>query len=71
MKLRAKNGPVSIKDMNEYVSSLLADAIKGDEVKVLTQWQDDSINVIERLSAERIEVFRKENPPLVFVENIL
>ena len=68
LKLRAKTGPVSIKEMNEYVSNLLADAIKGDEVKVLTQGQDDSINVIELLSAERIEELRKKNPPLVFVE---
>lgn len=70
LKLRAKTGLVSIKDMNEYVSGLLADAIKGDEVKVLTQGQDDSINVIELLSAEKIEELRKKNPPLVFVEII-
>ena len=68
LKLRAKTGPVSIKEMNDYVSELLADAIKGDEVKVLTQGQDDSINVIELLSAERIEELRQKNPPLVFVE---
>ena len=68
LKLRAKTGPVSIKEMNDYVSELLADAIKGDEVKVLTQGKDDSINVIELLSAERIEELRQKNPPLVFVE---
>lgn len=70
LKLRAKVSSVSIKDMNEYVSNLLADAIKGDEVKVLTKGPDDSINVIDLLSAEKIEELRKSNPPLVFVEII-
>lgn len=68
LKLRAKGGTVSTEEMNEYVSNLLVDAIKGDEVKVLTQGKDDSINVIELLSPEKIEELRKKNPPLVFVE---
>ena len=68
LKLRVSPGPISIKEMNEYVSNLLADAIKGDEVKVLTKGQDETINVIELLSAERIEELRKKNPPLIFVE---
>lgn len=68
LKLRSKTGSVSIKDMNIFVSNLLADAIKGDEVKVLTQGMDDSINIIELLSPEKIEELRKKNPPLVFVE---
>lgn len=58
---------VSTKEMNEYVSNLLADAIKGDEIKVLTK-SNDSINVIDLLSTEKIEELRKKNPPLVFVE---
>ncbi len=71
LKLRVNPGPeVTVKEMNEYVSNLLADAIKGDEVKVLTKGKDESINVIELLSAERIEELRKRNPPLVFVEII-
>ena len=68
LKLKAKTGTVSIKEMNEYVSNLLADAIKGDEVKVLTQTKDDSINVIELLSEKNIEELRKKNPPNVFVQ---
>ena len=68
LKLRAKGGTVSTEEMSEYVSNLLADAIKGDEVKVLTQGKDDSINVIELLSPEKIEELRKKNPPLIFVE---
>ena len=67
MKLRSRVGTVSIGEMNEYVKNLLADALKGDEVKVLTQ-HDDSINVIELLSKEKIEELRQKNPPLVFVE---
>ena len=70
LKLRARTGTVSIVEMNEYVKNLLADAIKGDEVKVLTRQQDDSINVIELLSKEKIEELRKKNPPLVFVQII-
>lgn len=56
--------------MNEYVSNLLADAIKGDEVKALTKGPDDSINFIDLLSAEKIEELRKRNSPVVFVEII-
>ena len=67
LKLRTKVGTVSTKEMNEYVSNLLADAIKGDEVKVLTKG-NDSINVIDLLSSEKIEELRRKNPPLVFVE---
>jgi len=69
IKLRSRTGSVSIGEMNEYVKNLLADAIKGDEVKILTQ-HDDSINVIELLSKEKIEELRQKNPPLVFVEII-
>ncbi len=69
IKLRSRIGTVSIAEMNEYVKNLLADAIKGDEVKVLTQ-HDESINVVELLSKEKIEELRKKNPPLVFVQII-
>ena len=67
LKLRTNPAPVSISEMNKYVASLLADAVQGDEVKVLTK-QDDSVNVIEILSEEKIEKLRKSNPPLVFVQ---
>ena len=69
IKLRSRTGVVSIGEMNEYVKNLLADAIKGDEVKILTQ-HDESINVIELLSKEKIEELRQKNPPLVFVQII-
>ena len=68
LKLQNKHGPVSTTDMNKYVSDLLADAIKGDEVKVLSKKDDDEENVIDLLSIEKIQELRKKNPPHVFVE---
>jgi type I restriction enzyme, R subunit len=68
LKLKTKAVMVSIKEMNQFVSNLLADAIQGDEVKVLTKGKDDSINVIELLSEEKIKELKEKNPPLVFVE---
>ncbi|QJR44160.1 type I restriction endonuclease subunit R [Mycoplasma miroungirhinis] len=70
LKLRMSYSYISIKDMNLYVSKLLADAIKGDEVKVLTENKNESINVIELLSAKKIAELRQKNPPLVFMEII-
>lgn len=68
LKLRTKTGVVSTGEMNKYVASLLADAIKGDEVKVLTKNDDSKENVIDLLSIEKIEELRKKNPPHVFVQ---
>lgn len=68
LKLRTKTSVVSAGEMNKYVASLLADAIKGDEVKVLTKKDDSEENVIDLLSVEKIEELRKKNPPHVFVE---
>lgn len=68
LKLRTKHGSVSTADMNKYVSSLLVDAIKGDEVKVLSKNDETDENVINLLSLEKIEELRKKNPPHVFVE---
>lgn len=68
LKLENKVGVVSTKDMNAYVSELLADAIQGDEVKVLTCNKDDDINIIDILNLKKIEELRKNNPPHIFVE---
>lgn len=68
LKLRNKIGVVSTKEMNNYVANLLADAIKGDEVKVLTKDSDSNENVINLLSLEKIEELRRMNPPNVFIE---
>ena len=67
LKMRTNPVIVPISEMNKYVASLLADAVQGDEVKVLTQG-DDSVNVIELLSPDKIEKLRESNPPLVFVQ---
>lgn len=68
LKLRNRALPVSTSEMNEFVSSLLADAVKGDEVKVLTKDKDKEINVIELLSKKKLEEIRRSNPPHIFVE---
>ena len=67
LKLRMGAAPVSIQEMNEHVKELLADAIQGDEVKLLGK-NDESINVIELLTKEKMDALRKSNPPHVFIE---
>lgn len=67
LKMRTNPVIVPVGEMNKYVAALLADAVQGDEVKVLTQ-EDESVNVTELLSPEKIEKLRKSNPPLVFVQ---
>ena len=55
--------------MNQFASSLLVDTIKGNEVKVLSKDNDNSIdNVIDLLSKEKIEEIKIKNPPHVFIE---
>lgn len=74
-KLEIGVGPVSIGDINEEVARLVADAIKGDEVKVLTQiGTKEDVSVIDLLRPEKIEALKKTNPPHVFlkiIENLL
>lgn len=75
LKLEVGNGPISIGDINEEVAKLVADAIKGDEVKVLTQLgTNDSASLVDLLRPEKIEELKKSNPPHVFIkiiENLL
>lgn len=66
LKLRSNPVIVSVTDMNKYVAGLLADAIQGDEVKVLTQ-HDDSVNVIELLSEKKLKSCARA-PPNDFVQ---
>lgn len=68
LKLKSSSQSVSIKDMNSYVQNLLTDAIKGDEVKVLTKSNGAGVDVINLLSDENIKKLRAQNPPLIFVE---
>ena len=67
LKLRMGAAPVSIQEMNAHVKELLADAIQGDEVKLLGK-NDESINVIELLTKEKMDALRKSNPPHIFIE---
>ena len=57
------------------MARLVADAIKGDEVKVLTQiGTKEDVSVIDLLRPEKIEALKKTNPPHVFlkiIENLL
>ncbi len=47
--------------MNQFASSLLVDTIKGNEVKVLSKDNDNSIdNVIDLLSKEKIEEIKSK-----------
>lgn len=71
MKLDYSNNPVSLTKVNEKVAELLAEAIKGDEVKVLTKiGEDDGVTIWDLLKKEKIEELRKSNPPHVFIKLI-
>lgn len=75
LKLEIGIGPIGIGDINEQVEKLVADAIKGDEVKILTQvGTTDQATLIDLLRPEKIEELKKSNPPHVFlkiIENLL
>lgn len=71
MKLDYSKNPVSLIKVNEKVAELLAEAIKGDEVKVLTKiGEDDGVTIWDLLKKEKIEELRKSNPPHVFIKLI-
>lgn len=71
MKLDYSKNPVSLTKVNEKVAELLAEAIKGDEVKVLTKiGEDDGVTIWNLLKKEKIEELRKSNPPHVFIKLI-
>lgn len=56
--------------MNKRVEELLAEAIKGDEVKVLSTISEDKekIKIWDILQEDKIEALRKSNPPHVFIK---
>ena len=71
MKLDYSKNPVSLTKVNEKVAEILAEAIKGDEVKVLTKiGEDDGVTIWDLLKKEKIEELRKSNPPHVFIKLI-
>lgn len=70
-KLDLGRGPIDIGNINEEVAELIADAIKGDEVKVLSKiGADDESSLIDLLRPEKIEELRKNNPPHIFLKII-
>lgn len=70
-KIEYSKNPISLTNINEKVSELLVDAIKGDEVKVLTQINgDDGSNVWDLLREDKIQELRESNPPHVFIKII-
>nr|MCR5422394.1 HsdR family type I site-specific deoxyribonuclease [Bacilli bacterium] len=75
LKLDAGSGPISIGDINEEVARLVSDAIKGDEVKVLSKiGTKGETSLVDLLRPEKIEELKKTNPPHVFlkiIENLL
>ncbi|MBO7043659.1 DUF3387 domain-containing protein [bacterium] len=62
---------VSTNDMNEVVSNLLNDAIKSDEVKLLTKKDSNNKDdIFELLSRERIKELRNNNKDHIFIQII-
>ena len=56
--------------INEHVTRLIAEAIKGDEVEILTKVEDPQENrdIWDLLSEEKVEKLRQANPPHVFIK---
>lgn len=70
-KLDLGRGPINIGNINEEVAELIADAIKGDEVKVLSKiGTTDESSLIDLLRPEKIEELKKNNPPHIFLKII-
>lgn len=68
-KIEYSKNPVSLIKINEKVSELLADAIVGDEVKVLTKVNEsDGTSIWDLLRKDKVEELRKSNPPHVFIK---
>ena len=68
-KIEYSRNPVSLTKINERVSELLAEAIVGDEVKVLTKVnENDGSSVWDLLREDKVKELRESNPPHVFVK---
>lgn len=61
---------ISLVEINKHVEELLADAIKGDEVEILTKVEDTEQNrdIWDLLSEEKVEKLRQSQPPHVFIK---
>lgn len=68
-KIEYSKNPVSLTKINERVSELLAEAIVGDEVKVLTKIdENDGNSVWDLLREDKVKELRESNPPHVFIK---
>lgn len=68
-KIEYSRNPISLTKINERVSELLAEAIVGDEVKVLTKVnENDGSSVWDLLREDKVKELRESNPPHVFVK---
>ncbi len=70
MKLDYEGYKFNTEEINKHVEELISEAIKGDEIKVLTQVSEEKekIKVWELLSEDSIEELRKTNPPHIFIK---
>lgn len=68
-KIEYSKNPISLTKINERVSELLAEAICGDEIKVLTKVNaEDDSSVWDLLREDKIQELRNSNPPHVFIK---
>jgi len=70
MKLEYEGYEFNTEEMNKHVEELISEAIKGDEVKVLSTTSEDKekVKIWELLSEDKIEELRKTNPPHIFIK---
>ena len=70
MKLDYEGYQFNTEEINKHVEELISEAIKGDEVKVLSQVSDDKekVKIWDLLSEDNIEELRKNNPPHIFIK---
>lgn len=68
-KIEYSRNPVSLTKLNEKVSELLAEAIVGDEVKVLTKVnEEDGSSIWDLLREDKVKELRESNPPHIFIK---
>lgn len=71
-KVERGNMPTHItpETINKHVEELIAEAIKGDEVTILTKVEDtdQNRNIWDLLSEEKVEKLRQSQPPHVFIK---
>lgn len=71
-KVERGNLPTNItpESINKHVEELIAEAIKGDEVEILTKIEDTEQNrdIWDLLSEEKVEKLRQSQPPHVFIK---